>query len=115
MFGRLKHYGRWGELYEESELLAMEAERLQNIDPSLCRKLNERAAVLNEEALRLIPSEKFVFEPFAAFIVGAIVLYYKAGNFSAARRVIGEYGNKVESEYLNRKLEEIVILMGEEQ
>src|SRR3989338_2105836 len=107
MNGHLKKYGRWGELVEESEILTMKAESLQHSDTKSSRKLHGQAAVLYEEALRLIPPKKFIFEPYAAFIVSAIVLYYKAGNFVAAKRVIGEYGNKVENDYHIGKLEEI--------
>jgi len=115
MNGHLKKYGRWGELVEESEILAMRAESLQDSDTRSSRELHGQAAALVEEALPLIPNEKFIFEPYAAFIVSAIVLYYKAGNFVAAKRVIGEYGNKVENDYHIGKLEEIVVLLGEEQ
>ena len=60
MNGHLKKYGRWGELVEESEILTMKAESLQHSDTKSSRKLHGQAAVLYEEALRLIPPKKFI-------------------------------------------------------
>ncbi len=108
MFGHLKKYGRWGELHEKCELLDMEAERLQDTDASRCRELYAQAAALEEEAVSLIPNEKFVFEPYGAFIVSAAVLYYKAGDFASARKIIAEHRHKLKAEYNIARLEEIV-------
>ena len=115
MNGHLKKYGRWGELVEESEILTMKAESLQHSDTKSSRKLHGQAAVLYEEALRLIPPEKFVFEVYGSFIVTATILYYKAGDFVSAKRLITQYSTKIESAYLKGRLEEIVVLLGEEQ
>ena len=115
MFGRLKKYGKWGELAEESELLAIEAEGLQDKDASRCRELYLQAARLEEEVVGLIPEEKFVFEVYGSFIVSAVVLYYKAGNFIGARRIITEHRNKIQDSYNLTKLEEIIGALDEQK
>jgi len=116
MYGRLKRYGRWGELREEAELLAMKADSLVRIDPAQSRELYQQAAVKEEEALAFPPSPdkpglQLVYQ---ACLAGAAALYYKAGDYVSARRIIAEHGDKIEDGHCKGRLEEVVAALDEQ-
>ena len=69
MNGFLKKYERWGELHEESELLAIEATNLRLTDPGRARQLYAQAAAKEEEALRYIPFGKGRLQEFYEMLV----------------------------------------------
>ena len=107
MYGRLKPFGKWGELHEESELLAMEAERLRRTDPQMAREISLEAARIEEECLGYIPWEKPV-EMYEAIVVGAAVLYFKGGDYVGTQRVLDNYSEKVTNPHPKMRLDEVV-------
>ena len=108
MHGRLNKYGKWGELHEESELLAMDAEvkRVYNRLEE-ARNISLRAAVVEEECLTHIPWEKPV-ELYEAIVVSAAVLYFKGGDYESAQRVVNDYSGKVTSPHPKMRLDEVI-------
>ena len=107
MYDRLKKFGKWGELHEESELLAMDAERLRRTNPSKAREVSLKAAKIEEESLGHIPWEKPV-EMYEAIVVSAAVLYFKGGDYTGAQRVLDNYSEKVTMPHPKMRLEEVV-------
>lgn len=107
MYGRLKQLGKWGELHEESELLAMEAERLRGTDPTRAREVSLEAAKKEEECLGYIPWDKPV-EMYESFVVGAAVLYFKGGDYAGVQRVLDNYSEKVTMPHQMMRLDEVV-------
>ena len=107
MYGRLKKFGKWGELHEESELLAMDAERLRRTSPSRAREVSLQAAKIEEECLGHIPWERPV-EVYEAIVVSAAVLYFKGGDYTSAQRVLDNYSEKVTMPHPKMRLDEVV-------
>ena len=107
MYGRLKQFGKWGELHEESELIVLEAERLRRTDPKGARKISLEAARIEEECLGYIPWEKPV-EMYEAIVVSAAVLYFKGGDYAGTQKVLDNYSEKVTNPYPKMRLNEVV-------
>lgn len=107
MYGRLKEYGRWGELHEESEILAMEAQRLRGTNPAKARDVSLEAAKKEEECLGHIPWDEPV-EMYESFVVSAAVLYFKSGDYTSTQRVLDNYSEKVISPNPKMRLDEVV-------
>lgn len=108
MHGRLKRFGRWGELHEESELLAIEAESLLGCDPNRARELYAQAAVIEEHVLSLFPDNQKHVEFYEALIVSAAALHFKGGDHTGSQRVIDEYGHQLQGDYHKARLGEVI-------
>ena len=107
MYDRLKKFGRWGELHEESEVLAMEAESLRGTNLAKAREVSLEAAKKEEECLGHIPWDKPV-EMYESFVVGAAVLYFKGGDYAGVQRVLDNYSKKVTMPHPRMRLDEVV-------
>ncbi|MDP3728551.1 MAG: hypothetical protein Q8R18_03810 [bacterium] len=106
MYGRLRRYGLWGELHEESELFAIEAKQLTNTNPKQSKELYAQAARKEEETINLIfPTMPIICE---SFIISTAALYFKAGDSAESRRIIAEHKDKIKSHYYITLLEEMV-------
>ena len=111
MYDRLKKFGRWGELHEESEVLAMEAASLRGVDPERAREVSIRAAKIEEECLKYIPWEKSI-ELQEAIVASAAALYFKGRDYESAQRVIDSYSEKVTLPFPKMRLDEVVEALG---
>ena len=108
MYGLLKKFGTWGELHEESELLALEAERLRGIDSNQSIVLYAQAAVKEEEVLDHIPREGSTQQFYEAVVVSAAALYFKGGDYAGSQRIIGNHSPNLRLPYFKKGLEEVV-------
>lgn len=107
MYGGLKKYGKWGELHEKAELLAIEAERLIRNNPSSARDVSLQAAKIEEECLGYIPWEN-PLELYESIVVSAAVLYFKGGDHIGTKRILDDYSEKVKSPHPKMRLNEVV-------
>lgn len=109
MLGYLKQFGTWGELHEASEAFALEAEalKMQGRDEE-ARERYAQAAAKEEEVLSAIPREGKMQKWYDRFVVSAAALYYKAGDFTAAGRIVDEHGKQVQDTHAQVRLEEVV-------
>ncbi|MBI2665677.1 hypothetical protein HYX12_03595 [Candidatus Woesearchaeota archaeon] len=105
MHGQLNKLGKWGELHEESELLAIEAEKIK--DPSQSRETYRRAAEREEQCLEHVPWQKPI-EFYEHLVVSAAALYFKGGDYRNAQRIIDTYQEKVTAQFPKMRLDEVV-------
>jgi hypothetical protein len=108
MNGLLKKYGKWGELHEESEVLAMRATYLKSVDPTKARELYLQAGAIEEKVLDHIPRGRDTQRTYEAFVVSAAALYFKGGDYASSSRVIEVHSKKLQLPYYQAILEEIV-------
>lgn len=105
MFGRLQG-SAWGRLHEESELLAIMAQALQNSHPTKAREFYSAAAKKEEEALQHIPKD--LQKTYEIMAYSTAVLYYKGADFINARRVAEGYRNTLVDPFSISRLEEVL-------
>ncbi|MBS3167915.1 hypothetical protein J4216_02230 [Candidatus Woesearchaeota archaeon] len=114
MYGKLKKLGRWGELHEESEELAIRATALRITDPERARELYLEAAVKEEEVLGCFSrEEKGAQKWYESFVVSAAALYFKGEDYEGSRRIIEEHSKDLKIEYYRERLEEVVDALAE--
>src|SRR3989344_226193 len=108
MFGQLKSQGLWGKNHEESEDLALRAERELHTNPRAARELYAQAAEKEKTALAAYPPERRHIEFYQALIVSAAALAVKGQDLPLALSVITTYGSHVRSDYYQRRLQEVM-------
>lgn len=113
MNGRLKKYGRWGELHEESELLAMEADRLRGSNSRRAIEVYLQAAKKEEECLGHIRWDapnagSRQQELYQSFVASAAALYFKGSDYTGAQRVIDIYSKQVTYSHPKMRLDEVI-------
>ncbi len=108
MVGRLQGTA-WGKLQEESELLVIMAQALQDSHPTKAREYYSAAAKKSEEALQIIPKD--LPKTYEILVYSTAVLYYKCADFVNARRVAEEHKNKLVDPFCLGRLEEVLVAL----